>query len=101
MSSGLVLDDSTEIQRVAIVTHRAIGDGLSAVVHIAYSDVYKRQKLRTLDLDGCDDLSFLDLNTNPKLSELHCLCKSLKRLEPVSYTHRDVYKRQPKNAGFL
>lgn len=38
-------------------------------------------KLRTLDLDGCDDLSFLDLNTNPKLSELHCLCKSLKRLE--------------------
>lgn len=38
-------------------------------------------KLRTLDLDGCDDLSFLDLNTNPKLSELHCLCKSLMRLE--------------------
>lgn len=38
-------------------------------------------KLRTLDLDGCDDLSFLDLNTNPKLSELHCFCKSLKRLE--------------------
>lgn len=38
-------------------------------------------KLRTLDLDGCDDLSFLDLNTNPKLSELHCLCKSLMRME--------------------
>ena len=38
-------------------------------------------KLRSLNLDGCDGISFLDLNTNPELSELHCLCKGLKRLE--------------------
>lgn len=38
-------------------------------------------KLRSLDLDGCDEISFLDLNTNPELSELHCICKDLSRLE--------------------
>ncbi len=38
-------------------------------------------KLSSLNLDGCDEISFLDLNTNPELSELHCLCKSLSRLE--------------------
>ncbi len=38
-------------------------------------------KLRSLNLDGCDGISFLDLNTNPELSELHCLCEGLKRLE--------------------
>ena len=38
-------------------------------------------KLRSLNLDGCDEISFLDLNTNPELTGLHCLCKGLKRLE--------------------
>lgn len=38
-------------------------------------------KLRSLNLDGCDGISFLDLNTNPELSELHCMCKGLSRLE--------------------
>ena len=38
-------------------------------------------KLRSLNLDGCDEISFLDLNTNPELSELHCLCEGLKRVE--------------------
>ena len=38
-------------------------------------------KLKSLYLDGCDGISALDLNTNPELSELHCLCKGLKRLE--------------------
>lgn len=38
-------------------------------------------KLRFLNLDGCDEISCLDLNTNPELSELHCMCKGLSRLE--------------------
>lgn len=38
-------------------------------------------KLRSLNLDGCDEISCLDLNTNPELSELHCMCKGLSRLE--------------------
>ena len=38
-------------------------------------------KLRSLNIDGCDEISFLDLNTNPELSELHCLSEGLKRLE--------------------
>lgn len=38
-------------------------------------------KLRSLNLDGCDGISFLDLNTNHELSELHCMCKGLSRLE--------------------
>lgn len=38
-------------------------------------------KLRSLNLDGCDGISCLDLNTNPELSELHCMCKGLSRLE--------------------
>ena len=38
-------------------------------------------KLRSLNLDGCDEITVMDLNTNPELSELHCLCKGLKRLE--------------------
>ena len=38
-------------------------------------------KLRSLNLDGCDGISFLDLNTNHELSELHCMFKGLSRLE--------------------
>lgn len=38
-------------------------------------------KLRFLNLDGCDEISCLDLNTNHELSELHCMCKGLSRLE--------------------
>lgn len=38
-------------------------------------------KLRSLYLDGCDEITVLDLNTNPELTRLHCLCKGLKRLE--------------------
>ena len=58
VSSGLVLDDSTEIQRVAIVTHRAIGDGLSAVVHIAYSSIVCR--VRNNDDQRLVEVPFID-----------------------------------------
>ena len=39
VSSGFVLDDSTEVQRVTVVAHRAIGDGRSAIVHIGDASV--------------------------------------------------------------
>ncbi len=37
--------------------------------------------LRSLNADGCDRLSVLDLNTNPELVELHCMAEGLSRLE--------------------
>ena len=44
-------------------------------------DMRYNSNLRSLNIDNCNQITFLDLNTNPKVTELHCMSKSLSRLE--------------------
>ncbi len=40
VTTSFVLDDSAEIHRVAVVTLRTVGDGLSSVIHVTYSTIF-------------------------------------------------------------
>ncbi len=43
-------------------------------------DLRYNSNLRSLNIDNCNQITFLDLNTNPKVTELHCMSKSLSLL---------------------
>ena len=43
-------------------------------------DMRYNSNLRSLNIDNCNQITFLDLNTNPKVTELHCMSKSLSLL---------------------
>ena len=65
--------------KIYLLTDLEVLDCTGSPVH--FLNLRYNVKLRSLYLDGCDEITVLDLNTNPELTGLHCLCKGLKRLE--------------------
>ena len=74
-----VSDALKDEDKIYLLSDLEVLDCAGSPVHSL--DLRYNTNLRSLNVDGCDRLTFLDLNTNPKLTGLHCMSKSLSRLE--------------------